>query len=256
MIGKWLKHSRSTGGPTMDRENDVLDFAAVTDPGMKRAENQDSVFAGVLPGGRLLLAVADGVGGAAEGAAASRAAVECLHSTVRESSDAERALLDGLALGEETVSRLGTAEERPATTLVAAVVEGSTVWLANVGDSRAYLVRASELSQLTEDHSWVAEQVRSGRLTAAEARSNELRNVITRAIGNGGQPDIFGPGTLASGDILILCSDGLHGVLDAKTVAAVTGGLGSSGDKAKRLVQLANEAGGPDNISVVLYHHG
>jgi protein phosphatase len=229
-------------------------YIALTDVGMKRDENQDSVLARPLPGGRLIIAVADGVGGSDAGAAASNAAIDCLYRAVRDANHPERALIDGYTQADEAVRRLGSGERRPATTLVSAIIEGDRVWIANVGDSRAYLADGARLQQLTEDHSWVAEQVRSGKMTEEEARHSQMRNVITRAIGTGEspEPDIIGPLALGPRDTLMLCSDGLHGLVDEIEIGELLNGDYGE-ETAPRLIALANEAGGHDNISVVLY---
>lgn len=250
---KWLMRrgtDRGNGaGATMAPE-----FAALTDPGLKRNDNQDAVLATRLAEGRILLAVADGVGGSDDGATASKTAIERLEDTVRRAGDAEVALIGGYEAAHETVEGLGSGERQPATTLVAALVEGPHVWIANVGDSRAYVADDAGLHRLTEDHSWVADQVRAGRLTPEEARSSEMRNVITRAIGTSDSigPDIGGPFRLSRGDTLVLSSDGLHGVLDDEQIAAVIA-TDEPDEAAQRLIQMARDAGGPDNISVVIY---
>jgi protein phosphatase len=250
---KWLlRRGQSLGnsaGATI-----APDFVALTDVGVKREENQDAVLATRLPGGRVLLAVADGVGGSADGALASRLAIEHLEEVVRGSGHADLALIDGYAAAHESVGALGSGEKKPATTLVAALVQGSRVWIANLGDSRAYLADASGLRQLTEDHSWVADQVRAGRLTLEEARQSGMRNIITRAIGTGdsGEPDVTGPLVLTEGVTLMLTSDGLHGLLSQAEIAGVLAGEDLE-EAAQELIQMARDAGGPDNISVVLY---
>ena len=230
------------------------EFSALTDIGLKRDENQDAVLATRLPDGRILLAVADGVGGSDDGAAASKAALERLEAAVRDATDAETALIAGYKAAHEAVASLGSGERQPGTTLVAAIVDGPRVWIANVGDSRAYVADYDGLHQLTEDHSWVADQVRAGRLTPEEARTSEMRNIITRAIGASDSPgpDLSGPLVLASGDTLVLSSDGLHGLLDEEEIATVIA-TDEPEQAARRLIQAARDAGGPDNISVVIY---
>ena len=140
-----------------------------------------------------------------------------------------------------------------ASTLVAALVRDSQVWVINAGDSRAYLSDGVRLQQLSRDHSLVAEQVRAGMLTAEEGEHSDYRNVITRGIGVEDvlDPDSTGPFPLPPGNILLLCSDGLHGpVPEAQVKAALSSG--TAGAMARRLIDMANEAGGPDNISVVI----
>ncbi len=246
---KWLLRRGSRASATVAPE-----FAALTDLGVKRRENQDAVLATRLPDERILLAVADGVGGSDDGAAASKTAIECLEAAVHEAGDAEVALIGGYEAAHEAVASLGSGDRQPATTLVAALVDGAQAWIANVGDSRAYIADDDRLRQLTEDHSWVADQVRAGRLTPEEARKNEMRNVITRAIGASDSPgpDLSGPLTLSSGETLVLTSDGLHGLLDDAEIASVIA-TEEPEEATQRLIQMARAAGGPDNISVVIY---
>jgi len=246
---RWLLRRGNGTGATVAPE-----LAALTDVGLRRNENQDAVLAARLPDGRILLAVADGVGGSDDGAAASKTAIERLEATVHESSDAEVALIGGYEAAHEAVASLGSGDRQPATTLVAALIDGAQAWIANVGDSRAYVADDDGLRQLTEDHSWVTDQVRAGRLTPEEARKNEMRNVITRAIGSSDSPgpDLSGPLTLSSNETLVLTSDGLHGLLDDAEIATVIA-TDKPEEAAQRLIQMARDAGGPDNISVVIY---
>ena len=144
--------------------------------------------------------------------------------------------------------------EGAATTLVVALVDDSNnLWLANVGDSRAYVVGDGRMTQLTQDHSWVGEQVRSGRMTPAEARSSDRRNLITRSVGFSElvEVDLQGPLRLQAGETLILCSDGLYDQVSDDEIAAVAAEMNPD-DAASGLVEMANERGGPDNISVVV----
>ncbi|HUF52308.1 MAG TPA: protein phosphatase 2C domain-containing protein [Dehalococcoidia bacterium] len=248
---KWITRGRrNPPGPAPIE----ADFDAQTDIGRQRDENQDAVLADELPGGRVLLAVADGVGGSADGAAASNAAIKALRAAVIAVNHPQHGLIEGFAAAHKAVLGLVSGEKRPATTLVAAIAEGPRVWIANVGDSRAYLATQAGLRQLTEDHSWVAEQVRAGRLSSDEARTSSMRNVITRAVGTGESPapDITGPIDLTPVDTLMLSSDGLHGVVPDQTIAVVLNGDYGE-ETAPTLIHLANEAGGPDNVSVVLY---
>ena len=250
---RWLLRRASQGGNGTGATV-APDFFALTDIGVKREENQDAVLATRLPDGRILLAVADGVGGSEDGATASKTALECLETAAHQTGETETALIDGYAAAHATVGGLGNGERRPATTLVAALVEGSRAWIANVGDSRAYVANDGGLHQLTEDHSWVADQVRAGRLTADEARKSEMRNIITRAIGSSEspEPDLSGPLTLSSGQTLVLTSDGLHGLVTQDEIATVIAD-NEPDEAAQRLLQMARDAGGPDNISVVIY---
>jgi protein phosphatase len=141
-----------------------------------------------------------------------------------------------------------------ATTVAAVLVDGSSANLGHVGDSRVYLVREGAISQLTSDHSWVNEQIQSGVISADQARSHPLRNVVTRALG--GKPDLqvdMQVHKIQSGDILLLCSDGLTTMIPDEDIAKVVQDAGGNIEKAaKALVAAANARGGEDNITVLL----
>jgi PPM family protein phosphatase len=245
-------------------------YQALTDVGRKRKGNEDSVF--VNPEQNLFV-VADGMGGHAAGEVASRLAVEAINEFVcLTSSDGDITWPFGL---DESVSfdgnRLKSAiqyanrkvleatRERKeylgmATTVVAVLVDGQDANLAHVGDSRVYLVREGSINQLTSDHSWVNEQLESGIISADQARSHPLRNVVTRALG--GKPelvvDIQGH-QAQPGDVLLLCSDGLTSMVpDEEIVRLVQVAGGDIEQAARSLVDEANGRGGEDNITVLL----
>ena len=244
-------------------------YSARTDVGRVREINEDRVFAGELPSltdqtgatGRHLLVVADGVGGLARGEWASEKAVTAVTAelpmqlAVHEPREALQLALEAAnhliwrRERSEAESRLGPA----ATTVVAVIVDDGHLWWANVGDSRAYLVGEDRVQRLTRDHSWVEEQVREGFLTPEQARLSERRNVITRSIGFQPEVDVDtgGPLELRRTDVVVLCSDGLHGLLTDEDIAAVVRGY-QSAEAAERLVRLSNERGGTDNISVIV----
>lgn len=232
-------------------------MAASTDPGRVRTVNEDCVLARELRDGSILLAVADGVGGMKGGDVASAEAIAMLadESLWAEAADPAATLEQAFTLANNRVRDLGL--ERGCTmasTLVAALVRNGQVWLANAGDSRAYLFAGGRLEQLSRDHSLVAEHVRAGILTAEEGEHSDYRNVITRGIGveDAVEPHSVGPVALPPGSILLLCSDGLHGpVAEAQIKAALSSG--TAGTMARSLIDMANDAGGPDNISVVIW---
>jgi PPM family protein phosphatase len=139
-----------------------------------------------------------------------------------------------------------------ATTVVAGVIRGRQLWLAHAGDSRIYLVRRGTIKQLTEDHSWVAHMMRAGQLSPDEARRHPWRNHITRALGQEGQIEVDSSKmTLEPGDSLLLCTDGLTEYVPDEEIAEIVTNL-SGDDAAQRLIDLANERGGHDNISAIL----
>jgi len=235
--------------------------SALTDLGKKRSSNQDQALATNLPDGVLLLAVADGVGGTAGGEIAAAIAIEDLaHEFVRGvgDRDVKASLLSAFAQANSRVLATGREIadlEGLATTLVAALVIGSSAWVANVGDSRAYLhEEAHSLLPLTNDHTWTADRVREGKMTPDEAAKSPFSHVITRGIGvaDSVEPDLHGPIELAPGSILLLCSDGLHGPVSEQEIAADLA-AGAGQDRAQRLIALANSRGGPDNIAVAIF---
>lgn len=235
-------------------------FAAESDTGVSRAINQDYAYAGPVPGneGWTLLAVADGVGGHAHGEWASERAIELLAGSLGaalEVSDPLAALQDTLAAVNRTVNLEAehNAARGAATTMVAVLYHEGEAWWANVGDSRLYLVNDGRATQVSADHSWVADQVRAGNIPPEAARHHPRKNVITRTIGFEAnvQVDSGGPIPLEEGEVLVLCSDGLHGPIDDDEIARTTLSL-EPHDAAHRLVASANEAGGPDNITVIV----
>lgn len=234
-----------------------LRFAARTDAGRRRGENQDRAVARSLPDGAVLLAVADGAGGLPAGALASETAIRAVEAALRGGpGDAPAVRLqDAIERANRAVLAAGEADPGArglASTLVVAVVRDGTGWVANIGDSRAMLLRDGELRRLTEDDSLAGEQVRAGLLTEEQARVAPYRNIITRSLGLDAEPRVVVvETTLGPGDVLLLSSDGLHGVLDDAAIAALLT-EGEPGAIAGRLIAAANAAGGPDNIAVAL----
>lgn len=225
-----------------------------TDRGRVREGNED----GYLLEPRLrLFAVADGMGGHRGGEVASATALETLRSHLRAGGGD---LLDAVRRANRAVlerAATDTALTGMGTTLTAALGTDEGVTLAHVGDSRAYLLRAGVLRRLTTDHSLVGELVREGRITEAEATMHPYRSVVTRALGvdDALEVDIV-PVPLEPGDRVLLCSDGLTSMLPDTTIAEVLAAEADPTRAANRLVDLANEAGGEDNITVVVIDAG
>ena len=243
-------------------EHVAVQHVALTDPGKRRSNNQDQATTRDLGGGKVLLLVADGVGGAGGGEVASEAALESVVATLSSSSlgDPAEALRQAVRTANDRVRELATTDERlssMATTLVVAIIDGPKAWIISTGDSRAYLCGRGSCEALTEDDSWVAEQVRAGALTPDEAAKSPYQNVITRGVGveDTIDVDVVYELRLEPGQSILLCSDGLYRCVSPEEIAATLDGLALVA-AAERLIAMANEAGGPDNISVALYRHG
>ncbi|HKW33148.1 MAG TPA: Stp1/IreP family PP2C-type Ser/Thr phosphatase [Candidatus Acidoferrum sp.] len=246
-----------------------ISSGGVTDVGRVRSNNEDC-FRIVTP--LNLFVLADGMGGEAHGEVASALAVETVvkHCLDEEANPAAkvlgkvepgwsaktRRLATALHLANKTICK--SAQEHPeqrgmGATLTAAWIDRSKLSIAHVGDSRAYLLRAGSLLQLTRDHSLVAEQVRQGVITAAEAEESDMQSVLLRALG--AQPEIEVDAeehALFPRDILMLCSDGLTRMVTEPEIAGVLQAETDPVRGAEELVGIANERGGPDNITVVI----
>jgi protein phosphatase len=231
----------------------LADVASLSDPGRVRRRNEDA-FVCEPP----LFAVADGMGGAQAGELASRLATAAMREYRAEASlDPETHLRSSIqeanrriyarAASDPQVSGMGT-------TVTAALVADGRVAVGHVGDSRAYRIRDGALEQLTQDHSLVADLVRSGRLTPEEAEVHPQRSVITRALGTdaGVQVDSFSVDA-RPGDVFLLCSDGLTTMVDDDAVLKTVRKSHSLEASARSLVQAANKAGGEDNVTVILF---
>ncbi|MGQ9511183.1 MAG: PP2C family protein-serine/threonine phosphatase, partial [Thermaceae bacterium] len=224
-----------------------------THPGRKRPKNEDWVAAIPTETGGFLL-VADGMGGHKTGDVAARVASETILAHIRDKPPSPQVLLEAFDGANQEVYRLAQRPEYRGmgTTATALWLDLPYALIAHVGDSRAYLLRKGELIQLTEDHSWVAERMRQGLLTPEEARTHRFRNVITNALGSSptARVDLLGLKAEPK-DLFLLCTDGLYSVLEDKTLLEVLKSIPPE-EAAQRLVDLANEWGGPDNISLAI----
>jgi serine/threonine protein phosphatase PrpC len=229
----------------------VADQYAGTDTGRQRRANEDSLLARSP-----LFVVADGMGGAQAGEVASRIAVESFRPGLEDSSKPEAALATLAIAANSRIHELSHSNAEHAgmgTTLTAVYVGDSEVAIAHVGDSRAYCLRDGELLRLTDDHSLVDELMRQGRLTPEEAVEHPQRSVITRALGPEGTVEVDTRSFRArAGDVYLLCSDGLTTMLDEEEIAEVLRSHPVLRDAGETLIAKANEAGGRDNITVVL----
>ncbi len=231
----------------------VGDRAGLTDTGRRRRRNEDSYVLDPP-----LFAVADGMGGAQAGEVASRLAAAAFHE-YREADELEperrvEALVQEANRRVYERSREDANASGMGTTVTAALVEGDSVAIAHVGDSRAYRIRGDALEQLTEDHSLVADLMRSGRLTPEEAEAHPQRSVITRALGTDPEVDVdtFAVG-LKPDDVFLLCSDGLTTMVPDEEILRIVHESSSLDRAARALVKAANKRGGEDNVTVVLF---
>lgn len=232
-----------------------------TDTGRVREGNEDCVLTDSTLG---LLMVADGMGGQKAGEVASRLAVDTVHAALLaspvEAAGDEAAirtrLESALQAANAEIWQKATSPEWKGmgTTLVLALKVGDVMQIAHVGDSRAYLLRARSLRQLTRDHSLVAEMVEAGELSARDARRHRLRNILTRSLGTEAAVEAsFQSLAWGAGDRLLLCSDGLTGMLTDRQIEAILVKRSADLERAcEELVKAANAEGGKDNITVIL----
>ena len=233
----------------------IVEHAGKSDVGRQRSANEDSLV--VAPP---FFAVADGMGGAKAGEVASAMAAEVFEGESGSEEPAEAQLARIVREANRRIYALAVSDESHrgmGTTLTAAKITGDEVSIGHVGDSRAYRVRSGALEQLTRDHSLVAELERSGQITAEAAEHHPQRSIITRALGP--EPDVeVDTYTLAGrdGDVFLLCSDGLTSMISDDEVASIVRSAASLEEAADALVRAANQSGGKDNITVVLFRLG
>jgi serine/threonine protein phosphatase PrpC len=230
-----------------------LRYAVRSDVGLTRADNEDSAYAGPR-----VLVIADGMGGAAAGEVASSVAVATiarldeetvgtdLIGPLREAVDDAQAQIAVLVEAEPALAGMGT-------TVTATLAGDGRLGLIHVGDSRAYLLRGGSLERMTHDHTLVQSLIDAGRITEEEARVHPQRAVVTRAVD--GSADVTADVSvreLFAGDRLLLCSDGLSGVVSDDTIAATLSGQADPGTAAEALIDLALRGGGPDNVTCIV----
>jgi len=223
-----------------------------TDTGRQRRDNEDNAFVRAP-----LFVVADGMGGAQAGEVASRLAVEEFHQALPDEGSAEQRLTDRIRAANRRIYDLSRTEHEHAgmgTTLTAAYLDNDQLAVAHVGDSRAYIFRDGELARLTQDHSLVEELVRQGKLTEEQAAEHPQRSIITRALGIEGDVEVdTRTYPMRAGDVVLLCSDGLTSMIGEEQILRILGGEPSLDRAGERLIDAANDAGGRDNITVVLF---
>lgn len=254
-----------------------IEIAAQTDIGRRKRKNEDSygVFREDTPGLQLfregaLLAVADGLGGHVGGEIASKLAISFMKDMLKQaapppSKDPETdegplpVIREYITKANENIHKTNAdlvRESRPmGTTLLVALIAPRKVYIGNVGDSRCYHIRDGEILDKTEDHSWVDEQVKAGLMSKAEAESDTRRNVVTRSIGT--HPEVAVDTYrwhVVPGDSILLCTDGLVNMVKDTDIVEQFRKPRAAADIAQRLVSMANENGGTDNITVIVAH--
>lgn len=237
----------------------MLRSYAITDIGRRRQLNQDFIYFSETSVGNLpnVFIVADGMGGHNAGDFASRYAVETIVKEIEASFEKNPVVILGKAIEKANIYTRQKAAENSAfkgmgTTVVIATCLGRYLEVANVGDSRLYLVN-DKIEQVTVDHSLVEEMIRMGGIDRASARTHPDKNIITRAIGAGDtvEADFFYL-ELNAGDIVLLCSDGLTNMVEDETIQHILKNGGSLQERAEELIRTANQNGGKDNISVII----
>jgi serine/threonine protein phosphatase PrpC len=246
-----------------------IELANLSDVGRAREVNED-YFGYVEPDddeafaqkGRLVI-IADGMGGYEGGQLASRLAVETIRDTYMAAPPADPAatLLESFHIAHRKIRQFASEHaevEQMGTTCTAAVLIGSQLYFVNIGDSRLYLLRGTELRQLTQDDSYVNRMIREGMLSREEAEHHPNRNVLTAALGSKTEeadPKASqAPEELTPGDTLLLCTDGLHGLVSDEEMLSLVNGRSPS-EACQELVALANAHGGPDNITVQIVRY-
>jgi PPM family protein phosphatase len=246
-------------------------WAVASDPGLRRSSNEDSYRARPDLG---LYIVADGMGGHVAGEVASRVAVEAVEVFIQETAGADKnrtwpfpfepalsleanRLKAAFRLANRRIASAiaDSSDLRGMATTASALLTGTdSACVAHVGDSRVYVLRDGALQQITHDHSWVEEQVRAGTMSPTAARQHPWRNVVTRALAGGEDPEVDVTQVQPAGsERYLLCSDGLFSVVPDERIAALLGERGLPLEEVcRRLIDTANAAGGPDNITVMV----
>lgn len=233
---------------------------SMTDKGRTRETNQDFVFSSEKPVGNLqnLFIVADGMGGHNAGDYASRYAIEIIVKEIMECRKTEPAAIFGQAIAQANSALVKKAAEDVqlygmGTTAVLAALEGNSLWVANIGDSRLYLLGEEGIRQVTRDHSLVEEMVLRGELQRSEARLHPDKNIITRAIGATDEvnADIFEI-EIQQDEQILMCTDGLTNMVEDEEILAIARSQRDIVEQVEKLVERANENGGKDNITVIM----
>lgn len=238
-------------------------ITAKSDRGLVRKQNQDSFAAGELPGEVFWAVVCDGMGGAQGGSVASKIGVDIISDKIKRgfnvamSGNSVRNLMTSAIEGSNIkIFDMAKKDDKltgMGTTVVIVIVHGGKAYFAHAGDSRAYIVNESGIRQITSDHSVVQAMVENGELTADEAKNHPQRNIITRALGVEESIDVdFNDETLTNDDVIIICTDGLTNFVEPAKIFEIYLSCDNA-VLAENLVTSANENGGGDNITVVVF---
>jgi len=249
----------------------MLQSFGLSDPGLVRTSNQDRIL---VDNGLGLFLIADGVGGQSHGEKAAELAISSGQYYVRASRDAfdtswpfgydvnrslnENRLMTAIQLANKQLCKLKATSPDHAgagSTLVGALVEDARAAVGNVGDSRVYLLRSGVLRQLSIDDTWVGQLVRGGAITEAQARSHSMRHVVTQAVGVETIEVHTCEEQLEDQDLILLTTDGVHGVLEHAVLCSILANCRSLEDGVKRLIEAALDQGGPDNASCILVRY-
>ena len=238
----------------------MIKTASRSDVGKKRQLNQDVVYSSELPVGNLpnLFIIADGMGGHKAGDYASRYAVDTIEKETLESLEENPEIILQKAISKANKDIRELSHQNPdmegmGTTIVAATIYGKYMKVANVGDSRLYIINGKKIKQITRDHSLVEEMVRIGELDRISARNHPNKNIITRAVGVTASvvADFFDV-ELKEGDVILMCSDGLSNMLEDEEIRMIACAQRDIIEKAEALVRAANNNGEKDNISLII----
>lgn len=237
-----------------------MESFAITDIGLKRQMNQDYIFSeensiGSFPN---LFIVADGMGGHKAGDYASRSCVECVVDSIKKSQRKTpiSILEEAIKYANKQIlmdSKSNIEYEGMGTTFVCAVIMGMTLYVANIGDSRLYIINEKEIKQVTQDHSLVEEMIQNGEIDRSNARLHPNKNIITRAIGTSEEviADYFEV-ELKKEDVVLLCSDGLSNMMEDEEIKVTVKEQSKLSTAGNKLIESANACGGKDNISIIL----
>src|SRR5688572_24022971 len=234
-----------------------LRVGSATDVGRRRNHNEDAFVTFETEDGGLVLVVADGMGGHLAGEVASAMAIEILQRELTQpAADPSTALREAIELANREIWDEAARDSEKAgmgSTIVAAIVLDDQAYLANAGDSPAYLVRGGQTDQITHDHGLVAEQVEAGVIREEDAEHHPFRHILTRCLGAEAsvEVEVYPPREIQAGDVLVLCSDGLTEHVNKREVAALVENPDPD-EVARGLVDVANQRGGHDNITVVV----